>query len=49
MGDVIVLLLLAGAVGLALRSLRKHRKQGGCTGCSQCQGGCPGCRSTEKK
>lgn len=40
-GEIIVILVLACAVGLAVRSLWKSRKSGGaCNGdCSQC-GGC---------
>lgn len=40
-GEIVALLALAGAVGLAVRSLWKGRKAGGhCNGdCSQC-GGC---------
>ncbi len=40
MGDFIVLSVLAGAVLLAIRSMRKDGKKGGCAGCS---GKCSGC------
>ena len=38
MGDIIVLSVLAAAVILAVRSIIKARKSGGCAGCSGCSG-----------
>lgn len=40
LGEVVVIVVLAGIVGLAIRSLWKSHKQGGhCGGdCSRCQG-----------
>nr|WP_325184931.1 FeoB-associated Cys-rich membrane protein [uncultured Oscillibacter sp.] len=45
LGNIIVLTVLAVAVGLAVRSLWKSRKSGGgCSGdCGNC-GSCGGCR-----
>lgn len=40
MGTLIVLAVLALVVFLAVRSLLRARKNGGCSGCS---GGCSGC------
>lgn len=40
MGDFLVLSVLAVAVLLAFRSIRKDVKKGGCVGCS---GNCSGC------
>ena len=40
MGDLIIILALAAVVTLAVRSLIKSRKKGGCAGCS---GGCANC------
>ena len=40
-GEIIVLLILAGVVALAVRSLRKSRKFGG--GCNGDCGNCRGC------
>lgn len=42
LGNLIVLLVLAGVVALAIRSLWKSHKSGGhCAGCSGCSGCCP--------
>ena len=43
MGDIIVLTVLAGIVLLAVRSLLKSRRTGGCSGCSKCSGCCSSC------
>lgn len=43
MGDFIVLAVIAGAVVLAVRSLLKDRKKGGCAGCSGNCGSCSHC------
>ena len=40
LGTVCVLLILCGIVFLAIRSVYKTKKSGGCPGCD---GGCPGC------
>ena len=40
MGDLIIILALAAIVTLAVRSLIRSRKKGGCAGCS---GGCANC------
>jgi len=40
MGDLIILAALAVIVALAVRSIVKARKKGGCAGCS---GGCANC------
>jgi len=45
-GDFLLLVLVAAGVLLALRSIRRQRKRGGCCGsgcsgcCSQCAHGC---------
>ena len=41
MGDIIVLLMLAGLVALVVRSMWNDRKKGVC--CSGCSGKCSGC------
>ena len=39
MGNIIVIAALAAAVWLAVRSLRKNKKKGGCSGnCGSCRG-----------
>ncbi len=43
MGDIIVLSVLGAVVLLAVRSMLKTRKEGGCSGCSGCSGSCSGC------
>ena len=46
MGDIIVLSVLAVAVTLAVRSIIKSRKSGGCAGwlkCACCSSNCGGC------
>lgn len=49
MGDLIVIGVLAAAVLLAVRSLWKNHKAGGCAGCSKCSGGCScGCDQIDK-
>lgn len=48
MGNFLVLAVLAGAVGLAIRTLRKDREKGGCCGnCSACHGGCGQARKND--
>ena len=42
MGDAIVLAALVAVIGLAVRSLVKSRKRGGCAGCSGNCGCCGG-------
>ena len=42
MGDIIVLSILGAVVLLAVRSMLKAKKSGGCAGCSKCSGGCAG-------
>ena len=37
--DILLLLVLAAVVGLALRSVWRNRRRGGCA----CSGGCAGC------
>lgn len=38
-GEIVVLLILTGIVGMAVRSLWKSRKSGGCNGdCGNCRG-----------
>lgn len=43
--DIIVLVVVFGALSLALRYLRRHRPEEGCDGscasCSRKEGGCP--------
>lgn len=47
-GNLIVLLAVIGAVGLALRSIWRSRKAGRCVGCSSGCSGCSGhCSHTE--
>ena len=39
LGEIVVVLALAGIVGLAVRSLRRSRKSGVCNGdCGHCRG-----------
>lgn len=45
-GDLLILVVLVPAGILAVRSIWKKRKQGGC-GCG-CGGNCSGCRSYEE-
>ena len=43
MGTVIVALVLAGMLALAVKSIYKQKKSGGCCGgCSGCAGSCSG-------
>lgn len=42
MGDIIVLTVIGICVALALRSMWKDHKNGGCAGCSH---NCAGCKS----
>ncbi len=48
MGDILILSVLALCCILAVRSLYKGRKQGGCSGCSSCCGSCTGCPGNTK-
>ena len=38
--DIIILLLVAAAVGFAVRQMRKPKKSGCCGSCSACACGC---------
>ncbi len=39
MGDIIVIAVLGAAIFLAVRSLRKSKQKGGCSGnCASCRG-----------
>ena len=40
MYDIIILLLVAAAVGFAVRQMRKPKKSGCCGSCSTCACGC---------
>ena len=42
-GDIIVIAVIGLAVSLAVRSMLKDRKKGGCAGCSGCSGHCGSC------
>ncbi|MBQ1271771.1 MAG: FeoB-associated Cys-rich membrane protein [Clostridia bacterium] len=50
MGDMIVITVLAAVVGMAVRSLIKDHKKGGCAGCSGCKNAanCPSRMAREK-
>lgn len=43
-GDMIVIAVIGLAVFLAVRSMLKDRKNGGCAGCSGCSGNCGNCK-----
>lgn len=43
LGSIIVMILLMGMAALALRSIWKEKKAGGCGGCGGNCGNCPGC------
>ncbi len=44
MGDIIVLVVLAGIIALVVRSMWKNHKKGGhCSGCSSSCSDCSGC------
>lgn len=44
LGNLIVIAILIVVVGLAVRSIWRSRKSGGCgCGCDGCAGGCAGC------
>lgn len=45
MGDFIVLTVIGFCVALAVRSMWKGHKNGGCAGCSCCSHGSDGCAS----
>lgn len=46
--DIVIILLLAAALGFALRQIIK--KKGGCScGCGSCSGNCGACQSACKK
>ncbi|MBQ2855289.1 MAG: FeoB-associated Cys-rich membrane protein [Oscillospiraceae bacterium] len=42
-GDIIVLAVLAGVIGLIIRGMIRDKKQGNCCGCSGCSAGKNGC------
>ena len=44
--DILILVLIAGAVVLALRRIFTRKKQG-CAGCCEGCAGCPGCSPKE--
>ena len=45
MGDFIVLTVIGFCVALAVRSMWKDHKKGGCAGCSGCSHNCSSCHS----
>ena len=45
MGDIIVISVILFFVGLAVRSMWKGHKNGGCAGCSGCSHNCGSCHS----
>lgn len=45
MGDIIVISVILFFVGLAIRSMWKDHKNGGCAGCSGCSHSCGSCHS----
>ena len=45
MGDIIVLTVIGFCVALAVRSMWKDHKNGGCAGCSGCSHNCGRCQS----
>ena len=45
MGDIIVISVILFFVGLAVRSMWKDHKNGGCAGCSGCSHNCGSCHS----
>jgi hypothetical protein len=45
MGDIIVISVILFFVGLAVRSMWKDHKKGGCAGCSGCSHSCGSCAS----
>ena len=50
MGDVLILTVIAAVSLLAIRSLLKNKKKGGCCGsCSGCSGNCGGCSGCGSK
>ena len=53
MGDIIVIAVILAAVALAVWSLLKDRKKGGCSGCSgcsgKCSGSCAGCKQQQNE
>ncbi len=47
--DILLIILIAGAAALALRSVIRKRKNGGCScGCAGCPSSCKTCSSTDK-
>ncbi len=47
---IITVLLIAAAVVLAIRSLCRQKKAGGCSGCGgNCGGACQGCAPSKGK
>ncbi len=48
--DILILLIIGGAVTLALRTLRGKKKNGGCScGCGGCAKECPARRQDRKE
>ena len=49
LSNLIVILILAVIVFLAVRSIWRNRKNGGCGyGCTGCTGNCAGCKKNNK-